>query len=148
MVLGREIAMRYFHSRPGGPAPGRRGFTLLELIVVITIIGILGTLVTIKVIPILIDTRTTTVKTNLETIVRAAKIVQVRTGSFPATLEELVSARPEEGLLDTVPIDPWKRPYLYELRDGVPTAICLGRDGAEGGEGEDADHIHPDPGVR
>ena len=140
--------MRHFHSRPGGPAPGRRGFTLLELIVVITIIGILGTLVTIKVIPILFDARCSKIKTDLQSIARAAKIVQVRTGSAPTSIEELISARPDEGILDALPLDPWNRAYIYQLRDGIPTAICLGRDGAEGGEGEDADWIFPDPGKR
>jgi type II secretion system (T2SS) protein G len=35
--------------------------------------------------------------------------------------------------------DPWGRPYGYERADGGITLRTLGRDGAEGGSGEDAD---------
>ena len=40
---------RLARSLSGGAGGKRRGFTLLELIVVITIIGILGTLVVVRV---------------------------------------------------------------------------------------------------
>jgi general secretion pathway protein G len=124
-------------------------FTLLELIVVITIIGILGTIVTVKVIPILIHSKREVAEITVKRIVDAAKIVHVMKGRLPETIDEMVDARDEEGNpiggLDEEPIDPWKHRYVYAVEDGRPVAICYGRDGIEGGEGEDADIRWPQP---
>ena len=40
-----------------------------------------------------------------------------------------------------LPLDPWNRPYLYASpgRRGEVDVYTLGRDGQEGGEGQDAD---------
>jgi general secretion pathway protein G len=72
---------------------------------------------------------------------------------FPLTAQELLSVSnraqsqsPEEGAyIDKIPEDPWGRLYHYEkLRQLRPTPkgyklYTLGRDGAAGGIGEDAD---------
>ena len=41
-----------------------------------------------------------------------------------------------------VPPDPWKNDYIYQMTDtGDPPfeIICLGKDGVQGGEGNNAD---------
>lgn len=45
--------------------------------------------------------------------------------------------------IDGEPRDPWGREYLYELGEDGPVVRCLGKDGREGGEGEDADRTYP-----
>ena len=130
--------------------PGRvRAFTLMELVVVITIIGILGTLVAMKVGPIIFQSQRTKIASDLRRIVEAAKLIQVSCGTLPVGLEELVQPKDADGNelagLEEFPLDPWKRPYFYEVRDGSPAARCLGRDGQVGGEGEDADLEWPAP---
>jgi general secretion pathway protein G len=126
-----------------------RAFTLMELVVVITIIGILGTLVAMKVGPIIFQSQRTKIASDLRRIVEAAKLIQVSGGTLPAGLEELVQPKDADGNdlpgLEEFPLDPWKRPYSYEVRNGSPVARCLGRDGEVGGEGEDADLEWPAP---
>ncbi len=65
-------------------------------------------------------------------------------GHTPESLDELLSRGGEgSGFLasDQLPQDPWNRPYLYlPSQDKRPYNIrCLGRDGIEGGNAEDAD---------
>lgn len=40
-----------------------------------------------------------------------------------------------------MPRDPWGNEYVYRIVDGAPQVLCLGSDGAEGGEGEAADVV-------
>lgn len=60
------------------------------------------------------------------------------TGRFP-TEQEGLEALVKANLVRSVPTDPWDRPYVYRLDQGVGRVVSLGRDGIEGGSGEDAD---------
>jgi general secretion pathway protein G len=65
-------------------------------------------------------------------------------GRYPSTIEELVTPNDKnETYLDrtTVPLDPWKNPYIYQPPSGGQPfkVISYGRDGQAGGEGDDAD---------
>ncbi len=129
--------------------PRSAAFTLIELIVVITIIGILGTLVVVHVSGI--TPRAIEVKTrhDLKVILGAAGIFQASYGRYPESLEELkgatVGGKPVEPLLRET-LDFWNNEYIYELTaDGSPRARCLGKDGVEGGEGENKDYEEPAP---
>ncbi len=125
----------------------RAAFTLLELIVVITIIGILATFVSYRLIAPGDEARLIKACHDIRAIVEAAEIQYLREGSYPETLDELRARVDEDGrragvieLYD----DPWGNPYLYELSNGHPTARSLGADGAEGGDGLDADLVYPE----
>jgi general secretion pathway protein G len=128
---------------------GARGFTLLELVVVITIIGILGTMVVVKVSTLPGIARAETVKRDLRQIAAAAGMIHTFTGEWPAALEDLRDPRGPDGEKLPKPEgdlkDPWGREYLYELGEDGPIVRCLGKDGREGGEGEDADLAYPPP---
>jgi general secretion pathway protein G len=133
----------------------RTGFTLLELIVVITIIGILGTLVVVKVSTLPAKARVTKIKHDLKAIVHAAELFQASTGRLPESLEELKSGKSasgsageeDSGLSLGQTKDPWNNEYIYEMTpDGKVRARCLGKDGAEGGDGENKDYEEPEAG--
>ena len=129
-------------------ALAKKGFTLLELIVVSTIIGLLGTLVVTKVAPILFRANKTKIISDQKTIYNTAKIIYTTSGGWPESIDEMVNPVDEDGNelegLEEMPRDPWGNEYEYELRDGKPVIICLGRDANTGGEGDDQDYEYPE----
>lgn len=133
-------------------APNRRGFTLLELIVVITIIGILGTVVVTKMIGHTDTARQTKIRYDLKEIVKAAELIRITTSDWPESIEAMVNAthpetgEPIAGSLKKQPKDPWGNPYEYELIGDQVVVRCLGKDGAPGGEGENRDVQEPEEG--
>ena len=136
----------------GGPrrlARSRRGFTLLELIVVITIIGILGTLVVVRVSGYTGRARTEKIKADLKAIIHAAELFEASQGRVPQTLEELKSGKDQDGKDVGFTLgatkDPWNNEYIYEITNGKPHVRCLGADGRKGGDGENQDFEESSP---
>jgi len=126
-----------------------RAFTLLELIVVITIIGILSTIVALNTSGILSQSKRKVAIASMRTILDGAEMYRALGRDYPSSIQEMVDARDEMGRPNPIfkekPIDPWNRDFEYTLVDGSPQVRCLGRDGVEGGEGEDADIVMPAP---
>jgi general secretion pathway protein G len=134
----------------------RKGFTLLELMVVIIILGVLAGLVLPRFMGRTEEAKRTKARLQIENLEAALKLYKLDIGNYPTTeqgLEALVQkpttgAIPknwrEGGYLEKgkVPMDPWSRPYAY-LSPGVKNKDfdlkSLGADGEEGGEGENAD---------
>lgn len=80
----------------------RRGFTLLELIIVIAIIGILASIAVPNYMQTPVRAREAVLKTNLRTIREVIDQFHADKGGYPAALEDLV----EKGYLRKVPVDP------------------------------------------
>jgi general secretion pathway protein G len=133
-------------------APRRRaGYTLVEIMVVVFILGLLATLVAPRLLGRTDDARRTKAMADLKGIEQALNLYRLDAGGYPTTeqgLDALVR-RPErppvparwnpDGYLERVPPDPWGHTYVY-VSDGTRLALrSLGADGAEGGEGRDAD---------
>jgi len=131
----------------------KSGFTMVELMAVLIIIGLLGTLVATKVVSQIDKAKVTTTKSNLKELHRLVNQFKMDTGRFP-TEEEGLYALIEEpsdvegyqpgGYLETtdVPLDGWKREFIFELYPESGKAfviISYGADGEEGGEGYDTD---------
>ncbi len=142
------------HSgRPRLPA-ARAGFTLLEMLVVLVVLGLLAGLIGPQLFGRVGEAKATTAKTQMELIGVALDSYRLDNGAYPVTGQglEALSARPARPpvplnwrgpyLRKAVPNDPWGRPYQYvaPVKGGEGYELrSLGRDGTEGGTGEDAD---------
>jgi general secretion pathway protein G len=130
----------------------RRGFTLIELMVVLVIIGVLAALIVPNVLDRTDDARVTAARTDVNNLMQALKLYRLDNQRYPTTEQGLAAlvnkptaapAPPNwRRYLDKLPNDPWGRPYQY-LNPGVHGEIdvlSLGADGQAGGEGANADH--------
>jgi general secretion pathway protein G len=137
-----------------GPAPAvsrRRGFTLLELLVVLVVMGMLAAIVTPQVMSMMSGAKSNAANLQIEAITTALNYYQIDVGNYPTQEQGLASLikRPADAQIWRGPyirkaqhlLDPWKRPYLYRTpgQEGVFDVYTLGADGKEGGEGDNAD---------
>lgn len=128
------------------------GFTLIELLVVLVILGLLAGLVGPQVLSYVGGSKTKSAKLQIEQLTSALDLYRLDVGRYPTTAQGL------KALVETpagtsgwngpylakggaVPADPWNNPFAYRAPgQGKPfDLISLGRDGREGGMGEDED---------
>jgi general secretion pathway protein G len=128
----------------------RKGFTLLELLVVIVIIGLLAAYVGPRYFAQLGKSERNVAKAQIEGLGKALDTYRLDTGHYPRTeqgLNALVAQPTGESkwngpyLQKAVPPDPWGQPYVYRSpgQGGDFDLLSMGKDGRLGGEGEDAD---------
>jgi len=132
---------------PHSAIRNRRGFSLVEIMVVVVIMGLLAGGVAIGVRGYLTRAKQATVRTEIATIVKAIDTFYGEYSRYPSPDEGLeILSKPSDRfgdpLLSGEAVDPWGRPYQYNVpgTDGHRyEVICYGQDGREGGEGVDAD---------
>ena len=128
------------------------GFTLIELMVVIVILGLLATIIMPKILDRPEQARRLKAKVQIRNFQSALALFKTDTGRFPTTSQNLEALVNDPGLRGwkqggyieggKVPIDPWGNPYIY-LCPGVHgedyEIESYGKDGEDGGTGDDAD---------
>lgn len=129
----------------------QEGFTLLELLVVLVILGFLASLVGPQVLKQIGGSKTKAAILQIEEFSTALDLYHLDSGRYPSTadglkalIEKPASARIWNGPYlkkKVIRDDPWGNPYLYASPGEYSDfdLFSLGRDGREGGEGEDAD---------
>lgn len=124
----------------------RAGLTLLEVLVVITILGILAALLAVNYRGTLASAKHKIAKQEMVKLRDLLDQYSFETGGYPSQedgLRALTKPLPgkNEPLAKGKVTDPWGHPYVYVYpgNHGKYDLICLGADGVEGGEGENAD---------
>ena len=128
------------------------GFTLIEILVVMIIIGLLAALVGPRFFGKGSTAKLGAAKAQIELFGTALDTFRLDVGKYPTTEEGLKALREKpsgvEGwngpyLPKEIPLDPWKRPYIYKSpgEHGDYDLISHGLDGTEGGEGENQDVV-------
>ena len=131
----------------------RKGFTLLELLIVIVILGLLVSLVSLNLFPTLNNAYIEKAKADIGTLQQALVMFKINEGRYPTQdqgLNSLVenpgdlrnpNKYPSGGYINKLPTDPWGNDYVYVFpgQNSEFDIISLGADGALGGEGENAD---------
>lgn len=133
----------------------RKGFTLIEIMVVIVILALLAALVGPKLMGRTDDAKITDARVQIKNIETALKLYKLDNGSYPSTEQGLAAliTKPSVGVIPKgykdggyleskkIPKDPWGADYLYVSpgEHGDYDLFSYGSDGAKGGEGKNVD---------
>ena len=136
--------------------PAVTGFTLIEILVVVVIIGILGAVIVPNLLGRPDQARITAAQSDIRSLANALDIYRLDNFQYPSTDQglEALAAKPTgfpepkgynpDGYIRKLPTDPWGSPYVYERTPEGFSLFSVGGDGAEGGEGLNADIYYED----
>jgi general secretion pathway protein G len=131
----------------------RAGVTLIEMLVVVMIIALFAALVAPSMFKQSDKARVTAAQAQINNFITALGSYKLDTGVFPSTEEGLQALRVAPNNLaqwqgpylpKEVPLDPWRRPYIYKYpgdHGDEPDIISYGADGQAGGDGINADIV-------
>jgi len=127
------------------------GFTLLEMLVVMVLIGLLAGFVAPRYFAQVGKSQVKVARAQIDAFDKALDQFRIDVGHYPTNEEGLQAlVVPPSGepnwagpyLKKEVPKDPWGRPYVYQqpgTHGGDFDLLSYGKDGRQGGTGEDAD---------
>lgn len=121
----------------------RRGFTLLELMLVMAILVLMSSLAVVAVLNLQRNANSDAAMTQINTLKTACKMYKLNVGRFPASLNDL--AVPPSGMtqqqwrgpyLDDgkVPVDPWGSEFQYSADESTDRVLITSK-GADGQPG-------------
>ncbi len=130
----------------------KKGFSLIELMIVIIILGLLASLVMPNLLGQSEQAKRGVACVQMHSLSDALKSFKLANGSYPTTSEGLkaliknpnpstYTSYPTGGFIDSKkePLDPWNNPYIYIKTSDSFDIISLASDKKEGGSGDDAD---------
>lgn len=127
----------------------RRGFTLIEAIVVIVIIGVLATVIGPPLYNNIIKSKKATAGSNAKSIAMLVKSYQIDYSALPESLSALL-VKGDKGGPYLNNADELKDPWGHEFIIRVPPQknadfdiVSYGKDGRPGGSDEDTDIVAP-----
>src|SRR5262245_47211995 len=117
-LQSKEFRMFAHHRR-------RRGFTLMEILLVLAILVVLGSMVGVGYVKIQQNAMKNSARAQITLLEDAVKTYMIDVGSPPAALDYLITSPPDlanplkwQGpYLDKnqLPVDPWNQAYQYEV---------------------------------
>jgi len=129
----------------------KKGFTLIELMIVVLIIAVLAAVITPKFFGVTAKAKRARAEADIHELESACERFKLDVGRYPENLQELLE-KPADDEEDAWHgpyvgnrelLDPWQNEYIYEYpgtnRPESFDIASFGADGKEGGEGEDAD---------
>lgn len=131
------------------PSKRRRGFTLIEVLLVLVILVVLGSIVVTAYMPIERSAKIKAAKSQILAFKNALRFYRLDMADYPSTAMGLEALRspPTDAvggvwngpyLEDPVPLDPWGQPYGYEwpsrMGNDKPDIWSCGPDGISGTE--------------
>jgi general secretion pathway protein G len=131
----------------------RRGFTLIELMVVMVILGLMAALVVPRMFGNVAKAKQKAAYSQIELFGTALDTFYLDVGRYPTSSEGLESLLSNPSGVDTwtgpylkkseIPPDPWGSPYQYQSpgSHGDYDLFSLGADKSDGGEGENQDIV-------
>jgi general secretion pathway protein G len=129
------------------------GVTLIEMMVVVTIIALFAALVLPKMMGTADRGRKAAAHAQINAYLTALGSYKLDTGIYPTSEQGLQALRvkPEGAnnwqgpyVQKDIDNDPWGHPYIYKFpgeHGDDPDIVCLGADGAPGGDGMNADIV-------
>lgn len=126
----------------------RNGFTLVEIMLVVAILGLLVSVAVPRFTGRTEEARKSTANLQVENISMALDAFEFDCGRFPTTQEGLDALRQSPTsslnwkgpyLKKSLPLDPWKRPYVYVAPGSAGRDFDLFSSGPNRKEGDDDD---------
>jgi len=122
---------------------GRRGMTLIEIMVVVAILGMIASVVAVAVVGRLEDAKRQSAELDIKGFEDGLLLYKMKHGHFPTTSEGLPVLYQEGYLKGQVKQDPWGHDYVYvspgQKHPDLYDITSYGADGQPGGEKGDSD---------
>ncbi len=130
----------------GARARDRKGFTLIELMVVIVILGLLIGLVVPNVWHALTSSSNDACRTQMSNLGAAISMYMLEKRSLPQSLDDLTqpSENSRRPFIESIPLDPWKQPYEYKVTDPRMNKYEISSAGEDKIMGTDDDLFYPE----
>lgn len=131
----------------------QKGMSLIEILIALTLLALAGTFIAGKVFDQLAEGQIESAKIQIRNFKDTLNDFKRHCNRYPTTDQGLKALQEKPtggkecknyrpgGYIESIPADPWDNDYMYSSPDDGRSYVIKswGRDGAEGGEGFDAD---------